>query len=134
MKPNVFALVVHDHLEQFKELEEMLKDLSVETWNIEHFNSAGDLALQYKPDLMFIESTVWDRLHLQLIGSVKQANRAPDIIVVGTKLDINLFVSSIERGAAGFIVPPFTYEGLSTMVHSATMSSREHQITTPRAA
>jgi DNA-binding NtrC family response regulator len=103
----------------------MLKDLSVETWNIEHSNSAGELTSQYKPDLVFIESTVWDRLHKQLGGLAKKADRALDIIVVGTRLDINLYVSSIERGAAGFIAPPFKYEGLSTIVHSAAMSAHK---------
>jgi DNA-binding NtrC family response regulator len=128
MKENVFALMVHDHPEHFRELEGMLKDLSVETWNIGHSNSAGEMTSRYKPDLVFIELNVWDRLHHQLASLARKADPALDIIVVGTRPDINRYVSSIEQGAAGYIAPPFTHDGLSIIVHSAAMVPHVHPV------
>lgn len=118
--------MVHDHPEHFKELEGMLKDLSVETWNIGDSNLAGEMTSRYKPDLVFIELSVWDRLHHQLAGLARKADRAVGIIVVGTKLDIERYVSSIEQGAVGYIAPPFTFGGLNMIVHSAAMDGHVH--------
>jgi DNA-binding NtrC family response regulator len=127
MQDNIFALLVHDHTGPFKELEGMLEDMSVETWNVETCNSAGDLASQYKPNLMFIELPVWDRLNKQLAGLAKKTDQALNIVVVGTKVNIDLYASSLEQGAVGYIAAPFAPDRLNSIVRSAAMNAHTHR-------
>ena len=96
--------------------------------NLNHTNSAIELTLRYKPDLVFIESSAWDGLHHQLVGLAGKAGLTPGIIVVGNRLDIDRYVSSIEQGAVGYIAPPFAYGGLSMIVHSAAIDGHVHPV------
>jgi DNA-binding NtrC family response regulator len=133
MTDPLFALVIHDHDEALKELEGILKDLSVESWRITNCDSAESLIAQYKPSMIFIGLPVWERSHQQLVDLCRKADLALNIIVVGTMPDIELYVAAIERGAFSFIAPPFTHDGLNIIVHSAAIDARERRDAMARA-
>ncbi len=124
MTDHLCAFLIHDHTECFRELEGLLKDLSVETWTIKTCDSAERLFAQHKPSLVFVDSSVWEKECEQLAELVRKAHLVLNVIVVGTVTDIELYVSAIQRGAFSFIAPPFAPDGLNIIVHSAVMGVR----------
>lgn len=133
MDPLGALLIVGDNAESFRNLEGILKDLSVETWTIKTCDSAESWTAQHKPLLAFIASPVWDSSYPQLVALANKPDLAMNIIVVGTVADIEVYVSSIKRGAFSFIAPPFDHDGVNIIVHSAAMDALERRETMTRA-
>jgi DNA-binding NtrC family response regulator len=127
MTDQLCAFLIYEHTEPFKELEGILKNLSVETWSINTCDSAERLFAQHEPSLVFVEISVWERESERLAELAKKATLVLNVIVVGALTDINLYVSSIKRGAFSFIAPPFAHDGLNILVHSAAMDVRERR-------
>jgi len=125
MTDHLCTFLIHDHIEPFKELEGILKDMAVETWTIKTCDSAESLFSHHNPSLVFVDLSVWERECEQL--AVLERKATLNVIVVGTVADIELYVSSIQRGAFSFIAPPFAHDGLSTIIHSAAMDVRERR-------
>ena len=127
MAGHLCALLIHNYPELFKELEGVLKDLSVKTWNTKTVASAENLIPQLNPILVFIESSLWDTSYPQHVDLARKPDLALNVIVVGTGIDIELYLSAIKRGAFSFIAPPFTHDELNVVVNSAVMDARERR-------
>ena len=132
MTDHLSAFLIHDQPESFQELEGILKDLSVETWSIKNCDSAESLFSHHNPSLVFVDLSVWERACEQL--AVLERKATLNVIVVGTVADIELYVSSIQRGALSFIAPPFEHNGLSIIIHAAAIDVRERRKVMAQAA
>ncbi len=133
MRDYLRAFLIHDHPEAFKALEEILKDLCVEIWNIKTCDLVESLFAQHKPYLVFIELSAWEGSSAQLVALANQPDLATGIIVVGTLTDIDHYGSAVARGAFSYITPPFWHDGLNIIVHAAAMDARERRETMAQA-
>lgn len=77
--------------------------------------------------MVFIESTIWGSAYKDLVDLSRRPDLALSVIVVGPAPDIELYVAAIERGAFSFVAPPFAYDGLNVIVHSAAMDARDRR-------
>ncbi len=124
MDTPLFAISIHEHPEPCKALEAALGDLSVETYFVKGWAAARDLIAQYQPLLVFVELAIWNRSHAEIVHLAGVADPYFNIVVVGSVPDIEMYVSTIEQGAFEFIAPPFAYEALTRVVHSAAKDAR----------
>ena len=133
MTDRPFALLVHDHPEPCGELEKLLKFLSVETSCINSRFATGQMTAHSKPPLVFIDMFLTDNSWVNVLDFFMKSDLAPNVIIVGPRLDIELYVSSIERGAYSYVAPPFTPEGLNAIVYSAWADVRDRRESKERA-
>ncbi len=113
------ALLVHDLPQPFGMLEALLKDFPVAVWSIRSDGDALDLMARHNPALIFVDLPIWNRSSSSIIGLAWSADPAANVIVVGSRQDIEVYVATIERGAFNFVAPPFSREGLRSMVNHA---------------
>jgi DNA-binding NtrC family response regulator len=114
-----FALLVYDRAEPCGCLEAVLGKLSVETRSAGSADDVRGLIARHQPGLVFVDLPVWNRSGSSIISLARAADPNPNVIVVGSKQDIELYVSTIERGAFTYIAPPFSCEGLRLSLSSA---------------
>jgi DNA-binding NtrC family response regulator len=119
MSDEALALLVHDRAEPCESLGALLRDLKVATWSIPSAEDMRDLLARQKPGLIFVDLPVWSRSGSSIISLAWSVDPVPNVVVVGSKPDIELYVSTIERGAFSYIAPPFSCEGLKLTISSA---------------
>jgi FixJ family two-component response regulator len=61
---------------------------------------------------------------MDVIKRAENAGSPVNVIVVGTNLDINFYLTALERGAFDFVLPPFEHEALDFIVQSALQNAR----------
>ena len=133
MRNRLIVLLIHDHPEPFGKLDAMLKDLPVGGRSIRSGDVTNDLVAQYMPALIFVDLPVWNKSWANIINLVRRADLAPNVIVVGSKPDIEVYVSAIERGAYSFVALPFLHDGLKFIVHSALSDVHDRRLAMFRA-
>jgi len=62
----------------------------------------------------------------------EMASSPVDVIVVGAKEDIRLYLSALEGGAFDFVLPPFEHQALEFVVESAQQDVRRRRSTERR--
>jgi len=115
---NVTAVLVSDGGEPFEKLELALNSQGIKTYRAR--SSAEVVVLLEHPDspqMIFTDTTfprgTWaDALSLA-------ARHFVPVIVVSRRMDLELYVDSLERGAFDFIVPPFVSADLAHIVKCA---------------
>jgi DNA-binding NtrC family response regulator len=121
------ALLIHDRRDPFLRLESALKGLSVDTLSVRSDAFTENLIDRYRPPLMFVDVPVWNRSRANIIKAAWKADLAPNVIIVGSEPDVELYVSAIERGAFSFVAPPFEADRLMNEVHSAVKDVRDRK-------
>jgi DNA-binding NtrC family response regulator len=121
------AILISGDQENFRVLEGMLNDLSVQTWNANGCVSAATLVARYQPNLIFVDVALWDDGYEELVDLARQAELALNLIVVGTVTDIDIYISSIQRGAFSFVAPPFSHDSLGIIVRAAAIDVRQRR-------
>lgn len=119
MSENLFALLVHDPLGPFESLTRTLRDLSVETYSAESCKEAEDLVSHWKPAIIFTGKSLVDGSWVSILNIADSADVPLSVIVVGAFPDMQLYLSTMERGAFDFVAPPFEHEPLNFVIRSA---------------
>jgi DNA-binding NtrC family response regulator len=134
MNRNLLALLAHDRPELFQSLERSLQGLAIETCSVATCKQAEKLIGQYKPHIIFAESSLADG-PWTLISDMAEAADVPlSVIVVANHPDTRLYLSVMERGAFDFIAPPFEREPLNFVVRSAVLNTQRRRQPLTRAA
>jgi DNA-binding NtrC family response regulator len=122
-----FALLIHDHPEPFASLGPLLRDLSLKVWKVRSHEADQAVMESCKPGLIFVDLPVWNRSSARVAGLAWGAHPAPNVIVVGVKPDIEVYVAAIERGAYSFVAPPFSRDQLKSIVSAAQADGRARE-------
>ena len=118
MLGNVTALLVSDGGEPFEKLELVLNGQGIKTYRAR--SSAEVVVLLEHPDspqMIFTDTTFPDGTWADAL-SLATRHFVP-AIVVSRRMDLKLYVDSLERGAFDFIVPPFVSADLAHIVKCA---------------
>lgn len=124
MDGHAFALLVYDEPHPLESLKPVLRDLSVETCSVRTCEEAGRLISQTQPQLVFTDASLPDGSWADVVRMAEMASSPVDVIVVGAKEDIRLYLSALEGGAFDFVLPPFEHEALEFVVESARQDVR----------
>jgi DNA-binding NtrC family response regulator len=119
-----FAVLVYDQPQPLESLKRVLRDLSVETCSVRTCEEAGRLVTQTQPQLVFTDTSLPDGSWADVVRIAKMASSPVDVIVVGGKEDIGLYLSALEGGAFDFVLPPFEHEALEFVIDSARQDVR----------
>src|SRR5215472_16898705 len=127
MNHHPIALLVHDQPYPLESLKAVLRDLSVETFSVRTCEEAGRLITQTEPQLVFTDTSLPDGSWADVVRMAEMASSPVDVVVVGAKEDIKLYLSALERGAFDFVLPPFEHEALEFVVESARQDVRRRK-------
>ena len=132
MNHHPFALLVHDQPHPLESLKPVLRDLSVETFSVRTCEEAERLITQTEPQLVFTDTSLLDGSWADVVRIAEMACSPVDVIVVGAKEDIRLYLSALEGGAFDFVLPPFEHQALEFVVESAQQDVRRRRSTERR--
>lgn len=118
------ALLVTDGSRSFDELSRRLENQGLETWTVESRTEVKALLQESNPDLIFTAASFPEGTWSQIVDMARRGSVPANVIVVGKRIDIELYVRSIEYGAFDFILPPFETDQLSHVVRVATEDVR----------
>ncbi len=127
MGNRVAAVLLHDHVESFLELEGVLGDLAVEAYSAMNCSQTQALIVKHQPALVFVDLNIWRQFYTTLMGMAAHADQTFNVIVVGSMPEIEKYVTTIEQGAFSFVAPPFTHEVVGLVVQTAVSDASERQ-------
>jgi DNA-binding NtrC family response regulator len=127
MNQHLSALLVYDQPHPLESLKPVLRDLSVETCSVRTCEEAGRMVTQMRPQLVFTDTFLPDGSWADVVRMAKMASSPVDVIVVGAREDIKLYLSALEGGAFDFVLPPFEHEALEFVVESARQDVRRRR-------
>jgi len=119
-----FALLVSDGSAWFDELSWRLEDQGLETWTVESRTEAADLIRESHPELILTATTFPEGTWSEIVDMARKSSVPANVIVVGKRVDIELYVRAIEYGAFDFMLPPFETDQLSHVVRVAAEDVR----------
>ena len=120
----LLALLVSDGSAWFDELSWRLESHGLETWIVDSRTEAADLIQESHPELIFTATTFPEGTWSELVDMARKSSVPANVIVVGKRVDIELYVRAIEYGAFDFLLPPFETDQLSHVLRVATEDVR----------
>jgi DNA-binding NtrC family response regulator len=134
MNNRFFALLVHDPRESFESLKSALHELSVETYTVSRVEDAARLLSQTEPHLIFTAPALEDGSWSALMKLSKEGPVPVNVIVVGSRMNLKLYISAVTQGAFDCITPPFESRSLDHVVWAAGEDVRHRRKVRARAA
>jgi DNA-binding NtrC family response regulator len=120
----LLAMLVSDGSDCFGELSWKLENYGMETWTVESRTEAADLMRESHPELILTATTFPEGTWSEIVDMARKSSVPANVIVVGNRVDIELYVRAIEYGAYDFMLPPFEADQLSHVLRVATEDVR----------
>ena len=122
-----FAILVCDQFNPLESLKLALKNLEVETFCVPTLEAARRLIPQTDPHVVFTATSVADGSWVDVVNLANEARTPFNVIVVSANKDTKLYLSTLERGAFDFVLPPFEHQALDFVVQSAGQDARRRR-------
>jgi|GEM_PF-665677 FixJ family two-component response regulator len=117
---SITTLIVHDEERPFEELYRRLKELNVPSLQLRTFVETKYFLKRLRhPVLIFTDVALPDGTWADVLEAAKNATFPSPVIVVSRFVDLNLYLETLQKGAADFIVAPFTTNDLEFIIRSA---------------
>lgn len=120
----LFAMLVSDGSASFEELSWKLESYGIETWSVESRTEAADMMQGSHPELILTATKFPEGTWSEIVDMARKSSVPANVIVVGKRVDIELYVRAIEYGAFDFMLPPFEADQLSHVLRVATADVR----------
>lgn len=121
------ALLVSDGDETLENLRHLLKNAGVDVWCSQSCEEVASLLDQTHPRLVFTATTLSDGIWSDVVSLTEKASLPTNVIVVGRHKDIDLYLSTMDRGAFDFILPPFEADPIAHVVRVAAENVRRRR-------
>jgi DNA-binding NtrC family response regulator len=120
MSGKVTALLVFRQTKPFDEIKAALGEMAVPTEQAQTLAEAKNALSNANPPLLaFTESELPDGKWSDIVSYSQSVSSRVNVIVVGPRIDANLYASAIEVGAFDYIAPPFEGADLVHVVRCA---------------
>ena len=119
MNNRFVALVVYDHSRTLQLLDEALSALPVDPIHVGSCRELNEAISTTRPHLIFTDTSLPDGTWEDAVEAAEKSELPVNVIVVGSYKDTNLYISTLERGAFDFILPPFERRDLEFVVKGA---------------
>ncbi|MGH9353462.1 MAG: hypothetical protein ACRD2G_15090 [Terriglobia bacterium] len=117
----ITALMVHDEEETFRDLKRRVSVLGIPSLQLRTFVEIKYfLKRLHHPALIFTATALPDGTWADVVEAAKNAAPPCPVIVVSRFVDLSLYLEALQKGAADFIVTPFTTAELESIIRSAT--------------
>lgn len=117
----ITALMVHDEEELFRDLKRRVSELGIPSIQLRTFVEVKYLLKRlHQPTLIFTDVTLPDCTWTDVVEAAKNTTPPCPVIVVSRFVDLSLYLEALQRGAADFIVVPFSTAELESIIRSAT--------------
>ena len=122
-----FALLVSNGNDSLNQLKILLKSLGIETWSANSCHEVSQLLEQTHPELIFSSPRIENGSWADVLGLTEKAPVPTNVIVVGKHKDTDLYLSTMDRGAFDFILPPFEADPIGHVVRVAAEDVRRRR-------
>jgi len=120
MGDDLSVLLVHDQEEPFQALEQSLHNGGIRTQHAHTCSEAGGaLGAPRSPRLVLTDTALADGTWADVLNLASRDGGAIPVIVVSRLVDIQLYLKTLESGAADFIVPPISSGDLAHVLKAA---------------
>ncbi|HET9178901.1 MAG TPA: response regulator [Terriglobia bacterium] len=119
-----FAILVSDGSACLEELGRKLENHGLETVTVESRTEFAGLLLESHPELILTSTTFPEGTWSEVVDMARKSSVPVNVIVVGQRVDIELYVRAIEYGAFDFMLPPFETDQLSHVLRVAMADVR----------
>ena len=119
MDDNIFTLLVYDRFDPLESLRQTLNDLRVNTKRVRTCDEAGRLISQSQTLIVFTDTLLPDGTWIDVIKLAEKASVAPNVVVVSSDFDLDLYHLAVHNGAFDFLFPPFVRPALEFVMQSA---------------
>lgn len=120
----ITALMVHDEEELFRDLKRRVSELGIPSIQLRTFVEVKYLLKRlHQPTLIFTDVTLPDCTWTDVVEAAKNTTPPCPVIVGSRFVDLSLYLEALQRGAADFIVVPFStaeLESIISIIRSAT--------------
>jgi len=121
MKDTITALLVSEQDEPIVALSKVLEEQGLKTRLVRNVSEAsGVLQGKSLPVAVFSATALDDGTWADIAFLAAKASKAVPVIVVSQDVNIKLYKSALENGAADFIVPPFSVPEIAHVLRCAT--------------
>jgi DNA-binding NtrC family response regulator len=119
---NVWMLLVNGPASSLESLDQNLRRKGIQTRRALSCAQAR-AALQHPdlPGLILTDTSLTDGAWTDILSVARQAARPVPVIVVSRRVDVPLYLETIDHGAADLIVPPLSADELAYLVRSAIL-------------
>ena len=107
MNYHLLTLLVHDQPHPLESLKPVPRNLLVETCSARTCEEA-----ETEPQLVFTGTSLPDGSWADVVRMAEMPSSPVDVIVVGAKEDMRLYLSALEGRAFDFVLPPVENEAL----------------------
>lgn len=122
----IIALMVHDEEEPFHDLKRRVSELGIPSVQLRTFVEVKYLLKRlHQPALIFTDVILPDGTWADVAEEAKNATTPCPVIVVSRFVDLSLYLEALQRGAADFIVAPFSTAELGSIIRAATAGLTE---------
>lgn len=122
----ITVLMVHNEEEPFKELYRRVKGLNISALQLRTFvETKYYLKRLHHPALIFTDTTLPDGTWADVVEAAKNVVPPCPVIVVSRFVDLSLYLEALQKGAADFIVAPFSTAELEPIIRTATAELTE---------
>lgn len=120
----ITAIVVHDEEEPFRDLKRRLAELGIPSLQLRTFvETKYFLKRLHASAPIFTAIALPDGNWADVAEAAHSATPPSPVIVVSRFVDLNLYCEALQKGAADFIVAPFTTQDLQCVIRSAMEKS-----------
>lgn len=123
----LFALLVSAGGDTLEDLKALLKSQAIELCTAQTCEKVAMLLRQTHPELVFTDTKFSDGTWADIIALTERESVPTNVIVVGRNQDTELYLSTMDRGASDFILPPFEAKPVAHVVRVAAEDIRRRR-------
>ncbi len=118
MSDSSFTLLIHDNSEPLEPLKTALVGLATDTFDVHDLEVAKTLRSAAQPQVIFVDTGLPEEAWGSVFCLVERADVPLNVIVTGTKANLERYLSAMGRGAFNLVVPPFVLESQGYVIRS----------------
>ncbi len=124
MKDHSYTLLVHDNTEPLEPLKAVLRELAADTFHVHNLEMAKVLRSGAQPQVIIVETELPEETWAGVFTLVERADVPLNVIVMGTRSNVERYLSAMGRGPFNLVVPPFVLESLGYVIRSKALEER----------
>ncbi len=134
MRDRTFTLLIHDNTEPPEPLKAALQDVAADTFNVHSLEVAKVLHSGAQPQVILVDTGLPEEAWAGVLTLLERADVPLNVLVMGTRTNLERYLTAMGRGSFNLVVPPFVLESLGYVIRPNALEERFRPDAPARAA
>ncbi len=134
MRDGAFALLIHDNTEPLEPLKAALQDMASDTFNVHSPDLVKVLRAGAQPQVILVDTGLPEEAWAGVFTLMESGDVPLNVIVMGTRNNLERYLTAMGRGSFNLVVPPFVLESLGYVIRPNALEERFRPDAPARAA